>query len=243
MRIPRLYQSIPLIPQQFIELDEKTSHYLLNVMRAKVGYNLNIFNDQDEYSAVIHQIHKKRIIVEIFNLIQRQTESQIQICLAQSMARGEKMDFIIQKAVELGVQTIVPLFTERSNVRLSKERAKNRLSHWRSIVISACEQSGRNHIPEILQPVSLREWLPQAQANRAFVLFPHAHTIMTEERLKPGASVICLIGPEGGLSDGEIHFAKEQGFLPLSLGPRILRVETAAIAVLSILQFHFGDMS
>jgi 16S rRNA (uracil1498-N3)-methyltransferase len=173
----------------------------------------------------------------------REAESPISLCLAQGISRGEKMDYTIQKAVELGVTKIIPLLTERCTVKLDADRREKRLQHWQSIIISACEQSGRNKIPTLLPPQAFHHWLPTANADQCFVLAPTANQKLEKISLKNNAEVILLIGPEGGLSDGEIALASDQSFIPLNLGPRILRTETAAVAALSALQCIYGDLA
>ena len=153
------------------------------------------------------------------------------------------MDYTIQKAVELGVSKIYPLLTERCNVKLDEDRRQKRLQHWQSIIISACEQSGRNKVPEIMPPQTLTYWLTTIKADHSFILAPTARQKLKQITLKNNASVVLLIGPEGGLSDLEINQAQQKGFTPLNLGPRVLRTETAAIAALTALQCYFGDMS
>lgn len=244
MTVTRVYQAIPIELNQQLCLDEKASHHLARVLRAKVGDQLIVFNGQGgEYEAVITQINKKNVLVNIANFILRDAESPINIYLAQGIARGEKMDFVVQKAVELGVKKIIPLITERSNVRLTNEREEKRLQHWQAVAISACEQAGRNYIPEILAPIKLTEWLGQVQADKCFVLSPHVQTKMPNNELSKGASIALLIGPEGGLSENEVDNAIQHNFIPLNLGPRILRTETATIAAITALQYRYGDLS
>lgn len=223
-----------------LSLDEKASHHLARVLRAEVGDDVTIFNGQGgEYRAVIREIRKKVVEVELLEFIDREVESPAPMVLAQGLARGEKMDFIIQKAVELGVNEIYPLITERCNVKFDAEREQKRMQHWQAVIISACEQSGRNRIPVIHVPESLSAWLPKIEAKHKFVLSPHV-----TEKLTAGvdsAKTAILVGPEGGLSDAEVETAMQQGFLPLSLGKRVLRTETAALAALAVLQFVYGD--
>jgi 16S rRNA (uracil1498-N3)-methyltransferase len=239
--ISRIYQPVPLQPQARLRLDEKASHHLARVLRATTGDTLTLFNGEGgEYEAVITHIDKKGVDVEIRSFNTRDAESPVEIILAQGIARGEKMDFIVQKAVELGVTTIIPLITERCNVRLEGEREEKRLQHWQSVISSACEQSGRNRLPAITAPLAFKEWLPQVQADLRFVLSPHVDKKLSEAMSSP-ASILLLIGPEGGLSDQEVAMAIGQQFLPLNLGPRVLRTETATIAVLSVMQLRFGD--
>jgi 16S rRNA (uracil1498-N3)-methyltransferase len=241
--MPRIYQPIPLSPNTTVRLDEKASHHLARVLRASVGEALTLFNGQGgEYTAIITQIDKKAVQVQLNDFNPREAESPLNIHLAQGLARGEKMDYIIQKAVELGVKKVIPLITERCNVRLEGEREEKRLQHWQSVAISACEQSGRNTLPEVTPPQILKTWLPQAKANQCFVLSPQATPKLTNIDLPSDAIVILLIGPEGGLSDQEIAAAINQGFQPLNLGPRILRTETAPLAAITLLQSVYGDM-
>lgn len=239
---PRIYQPFTLTQGASIKLDDKAAHHVARVLRAKVGDALVLFNGQGgEYESVIEHIDKRGVEVFVSAFVDRERESPLSICLAQGLARGEKMDFIVQKAVELGVTQIMPLITERCNVRLEGEREEKRLNHWQSVAISACEQCGRNRVPVISAPLTLKAWLPAAQAHLSFVLSPHVRATFTEEALPAGASVILLIGPEGGLSDQEVELALQNGFLPLSLGPRILRTETAAMAAMATLQYRYGD--
>lgn len=242
MALTRVYQPGALAVKTKLRLDEKPAHHVARVLRARVGDQLTLFNGEGgEYKAVISHIDKKGVEVEVQSFADREVESPLNIILAQGIARGEKMDFIVQKAVELGVSTIVPLITERCNVRLDNEREEKRLNHWQSVAISACEQSGRNRIPNVMAPLTYKEWLPQAKADRAFVLSPHVEEKLSLAPLSKGASVILLIGPEGGLSDQEVSAAIQHGFSGLNLGPRVLRTETAPIAALAVLQYVFGD--
>lgn len=235
----RIYQSSSLQAGDYA-LDEAGSHHVARVLRSTVGDHIILFNgDGCDYPAIITQITKKSVQVTIENALPRETESPVKISLAQGIARGEKMDFIIQKAVELGVSDIHPLMTERCNVRLDKEREQKRLQHWQAVVISACEQSGRNRLPTLHTPKLLHEWLQLEKADQKFILLPDSmQKLMPNQAL---GTVAILIGPEGGLSDNEIEKAIQHGFTTLNLGPRVLRTETAALAALAILQFVFGD--
>jgi 16S rRNA (uracil1498-N3)-methyltransferase len=242
--ISRIYQSVELSVASSVRLDEKASHHLARVLRASVGDKIILFNGQGgEFSAVITQIDKKSVTVSLTEFIPREVESPINIHLAQGMARGEKMDFIVQKAVELGATRITPLLTERCNVRLDSAREEKRVQHWQAVVTSACEQSGRNRLPELDAPLSLKDWLSQVKADYCFVLSPHVKQKLPAKTLPDHAVIVVLIGPEGGLSDHEVNMAIDHGFLPLNLGPRVLRTETAAIAAIAALQLQYGDFS
>ncbi len=240
----RIYQASQLAENSILTLDEPASHHLARVLRASVGEEIVLFNGQGgEYLSVIKQIDKKTVSVEIKKYSPREAESALDIRLAQCISRGEKMDYTIQKAVELGVKRIIPLFSERCNVKLDKDRSEKRLQHWQSIIVSACEQSGRNQLPELDKPQALDAWLSKEKADYRFVLSPHAEENSLKTLNMPRtASIVLLIGPEGGLSDREVHQAIQSGFLPLCLGPRILRTETAAVVGITVLQSHWGDM-
>lgn len=243
MPISRVYQDVPLAVESPVKLNEEASHHLARVLRAAVGDEVVIFNGAGgEYQAVITRIDKKSVEVMIKSFADVQRESPIQIHLAQGIARGEKMDFIVQKAVELGVAEITPLITERCNVRLDQERSEKRLQHWRSVAISACEQSGRTQPPVIHAPRSLQDWLKNTRKEIGFVLSPHVTEKLFNQASNPFKQIAILIGPEGGLSDQEVALANAAQFLPLNLGPRVLRTETASLAALTILQSQFGDM-
>lgn len=240
----RVYQPIKLEPGQAVSLDDKASHYLARVLRCVVGDEIILFNGLGgEYTATITQINKKNVSVTIGLFNPRSSESPISIHLAQGIAKGEKMDFIVQKAVELGVNLITPLITERCNVRLDADREEKRWQHWQGVAISACEQSGRNTLPNIAAPIDFKDWLAGAKAELTLVLSPHVKTKLEKASTSQPTSILLLIGPEGGLSQNEINWAIQQGFKPLNLGPRILRTETATIAALTTLQYEFGDMS
>jgi 16S rRNA (uracil1498-N3)-methyltransferase len=238
----RIYQPVTLDIDSTLKLDEKASHHLARVLRASLGDVVTLFNGQGgEYEAVISKIDKKGVEVEVRRFDAREVESPVNICLAQGIARGEKMDYIVQKAVELGVKTIVPLMTERCNVRLANEREEKRVQHWQSVAVSACEQSGRNRIPEICSPIALNTWLQEVKADLCFVLSPHVEHTLPDVEIAAGSTVVLLIGPEGGLSDQEVTLALRHEFRPLNLGPRVMRTETASIAAMSVLQYRYGD--
>lgn len=241
MPVTRIFQDIPLA-RGTVKLDEKASHHLARVLRAAIGDQVILFNGEGgEYLAEIIQVQKKAIEVEITEFYEREVESNVKLVLAQGVSRGEKMDFVIQKAVELGASEIYPLITERCNVRLNQERTTKRLEHWRAVMISACEQCGRNRLPTIHAPVELSDWVQQADTELKLVLSPHVEEALPQRAAQNPKSVAVLIGPEGGLSDLEVSMSAQQGFKPLRLGPRVLRTETAAVAALAVMQYQFGD--
>ncbi|HLB41505.1 MAG TPA: 16S rRNA (uracil(1498)-N(3))-methyltransferase [Gammaproteobacteria bacterium] len=244
MPISRIFQATFLALHEQIHLDEKASHHVARVLRAKIGDQLILFNGQGgEYLSVIEHINKKGVDLAIIEFISREAESPVDLCFAQGIARGNKMDFIVQKSVELGVNKIVPLMTERCHIKRNTLQEKKRLIHWQSVAISACEQCGRNRLPMITLPMMLEEWVPQAKANYRFVLSPHHSNSTNSKNVNARQrSIILLIGAEGGLTDNEVKLAIRYQFSPLHLGPRILRTETAGLAAISIIQACWGDM-
>lgn len=227
-------------------LDEKASHHLIRVLRIDQSEPLTIFNGEDgEYIAEIIGISKKYVTVKLTTFIDKTLESPIHIHLLQGIAKAEKMDFIIQKAVQLGVNEITPLFTERTNMSLNKERQEKKILHWQGIIENACEQCGRNTLPILHTPTNLDKYLAicsQPKANAiGFVLSPKSTMKTSSLREKNYNHFTLLIGPEGGLSQREIEYSHAKEFISLSLGPRILRTETASIAAISALQCLFGD--
>jgi len=242
MRLSRFYIDQPLAEGTDILLDERNSHYLLRVLRLKPGDALILFNgDGYEYNAILEQSTKKQATVELRNRQSPQRESPLHIEIGQSVARGERMDFVLQKSVELGVNRITPLWTQRSQVRLDDKRLEKRLTHWHGVVHSACEQSGRVRVPSLETPLDLNTWLATPNDGLNLVLSPHVGMALKD--LKPATHVRVLIGPEGGLDDNEINAAEANGFQTVSLGPRVLRTETAALATLAALQTLWGDLA
>ena len=241
MRIPRIYTAQPLGAGRDIVLEPEPSQHLGRALRMQIGDAVHLFDGGGaEYSATIASIEKKCVSLATGSAIAHDTESPLAIHLGISLSRGDRMDLVVQKATELGVTEITPLFTERTEVKLSAERALKKCRHWQQIIISACEQCGRNRLPELHSPKSLGQWLPHTQGDRKFVL--HHRNSSNIEGATALARIDLLIGPEGGLSQAEIDFASESGFEALSLGPRILRTETAPLAALAILQARWGDM-
>lgn len=217
-------------------------HYLKHVLRIKLHEPVILFDgiNEGEFEGTIVSIQKNKIDINLMTWIARHPESPLKIVLAQAVSRGEKMDYTIQKTVELGVTQIDPVLSERCGVKLSQERWDKRVSHWQSIAIHAAEQSGRTHIPIVATPLDLKDWLFQNKAKTKLVLNPHQGVpIKTVNLISP---VALLIGPEGGFSESEVDEARACGFVPLTLGPRILRTETAGLAAMAILQAKGGDV-
>lgn len=240
MRIPRVYEPQPLMVGAEVELGEVASQHLGRVLRMKAGDELILFNGEgEEFSASITVVSKKAVRVLLAQSISPVTESPLKVFLGQCLSKGDRMDYAVQKATELGVSHITPLFSARSEVKLAKERAEKRQRHWQQIAVSACEQSYRTKVPELAMPSSLSDWLQQVEADLKLVLDPRGAEPL-DSQPKP-LSVAMLIGPEGGLSDAEVAMATAAGFQPIVLGPRILRTETAPVAALTLLQYVWGD--
>jgi 16S rRNA (uracil1498-N3)-methyltransferase len=243
MSKPRIYQNSSFILGETISLSEEAFGHVVRVLRLSVNDVIILFNGKEacQYTAKLTDISKKQAHVEILAKHEIDNESPLNIHLGQGISRGERMDFTLQKSVELGVNTITPLFTERCGVKLNGERLEKKRLQWQKIVISACEQSGRCFVPQVKQPITLSQWLAQETAALKLNLHPRAmHSIMN---LKAQAHrVRLLIGPEGGLSDDEITQAGNAEFKDVLLGPRVLRTETAALTAITALQCRFGDL-
>jgi len=208
------------------------------VLRLSAGSAVQLFDGSgSEFRGELLEVGKKSVIVELHERVTGMPESPLRIHLGQGLSRGERMDWAIQKATELGVTQITPIISERCEVRLNDERADKRLAHWRQIAISACEQCGRSVLPVIHPPMSLRDWLP-VEADLKLVLHPVAAPLTSHARPQ---TLAFLIGPEGGLSESEVEQAANQGFQPARLGPRVLRTETAPVVALSVAQQLWGD--
>lgn len=242
MRISRLYLPRPLAAGAEVPLDRQASNYLLKVLRLRPGAVLRIFNGEGgEYDAQLLDGQPAALRLGDFHADER--ESNLDLQLVQGVSKGERMDITIQKAVELGVTRITPVFSERSVVQLKGERLEKRQQRWQAIIASACEQCGRNRLPHLetarLLPDWLRDYHP-AEGEAALLLDPRNGRSLSQ--LPAPQRATLLIGPEGGLSDAETDAARDAGFQALQLGPRVLRTETAAIASLAILQALWGDL-
>lgn len=240
MRISRLFLPLPLARGARIELSGESCHYVRDVLRLKQGASVVVFNGEGgEYAAVLTEVNRKSVIVEIGAWNPREAESPLRIELGLAVSRGERMDFAVQKAVELGVHTIAPLLSERCAAQLKGERKEQKREHWRKIARSAAEQCGRNRVPEIAAPEHLMDWLVARKGLKIF-LDPHGENSL--DRLKPDDEPITLLsGPEGGFSEQERASVVEAGFVSVRLGPRILRAETASMTILTAVQMLWGD--
>jgi 16S rRNA (uracil1498-N3)-methyltransferase len=219
------------------------ANHMMRVLRLAVGAAITLFDGAGgEYAARIESLRKDAVRVEVGAHAAIERESPLDVTLAQGVSRGERMDWVIQKATELGVQRIVPLITARSVVRLDAHQAPKKLQHWRGIAISACEQCGRNRLPELAAPMDLLDFLGGDAPGNAMRLVLSPAGNLRIGAIKPVQKITLLIGPEGGLAPDEAEAAITRGFAAVQLGPRILRTETAAIAALAALQQQFGDL-
>ena len=243
MRVPRIYEPQPLSAGAVLTLGEDGANHVGRVLRMQTGQELMLFNGQGgQYPATILEVGKKQVQVQLAELDPSEVESPLHIHLGQVISRGDKMEFTIQKSVELGVNTITPLFSERCGVKLSGERLDKKLEQWQKIAISACEQCGRNRVPEVRPAMELAAWLAEPTDELKLNLHPRApYSINTLP--EPNHGIRLLIGPEGGLSSDEIAQAREQGFADMLLGPRVLRTETAGLTAITALQCRFGDLA
>jgi 16S rRNA (uracil1498-N3)-methyltransferase len=242
MRIPRIFTPQVLTEGTQAALAEEAAHHIAKVLRMPAGAALILFNgDGSEYKASIALIDKRQVLVAVEQKTDAARESPLTIQLGIAISKGDRMDWVIQKATELGVTAIAPLSSERVEVRLQGERAEKKLQHWRGVATAACEQCARNRLPRLEPIQSLHDWLRGVEAEHKYVLHHRSAQPLSRTAARP-RSVALLIGPEGGLSDVEIGAAQQHGFAPLLLGPRVLRTETAPLAALSVMQFLWGDL-
>ncbi|WP_439259568.1 16S rRNA (uracil(1498)-N(3))-methyltransferase [Lonepinella sp. BR2930] len=243
MRIPRIYHPEPLENQTTCQLSEDAANHVGRVLRMQVSEKLELFDGSNYiYPAEITESSKKTVSVKILDRQLDDRESPLKIHLGQVISRGERMEFTIQKSVELGVNVITPLWSERCGVKLDAERMDKKIQQWQKIAIAACEQCGRNVVPEIRPMMKLQDWCAEQDGTLKLNLHPRAnYSIKTLPQI-PAAGVRLLIGSEGGLSPQEIQQTKQQGFTDILLGKRVLRTETAALTAITALQVCFGDL-
>jgi len=248
MGLPRFFVDTPLAPNTTVTLDESVTRHS-HVLRLAAGDDICLFDGSGyEFRARLDAINKRDATASLVDATQPDTEARYAITLAQGIAGGDKMDWLIEKAVELGVNAVAPLQTERGVVRLSGERAVKRVQHWQALVQAACEQCGRARVPVVAPVATLREWLATAKSTDAprVLLSPRGAQSLTQWAVQSrtrivGSGIVLLIGPEGGLSPDEEALAESAGFLPLTLGRRILRTESAALVAVSALHAVLGE--
>lgn len=242
MRVPRIYQPQPLAVNQQLNLDEDGAAHIGKVLRMGSGEQISLFSgDGNDYLAEIVDAGKKSVTVKVLSCEANPSESPLNLHLGQVISRGDRMEFTIQKSVELGVNTITPLFSDRCGVKLTGERLEKKIQQWQKIVISACEQSGRSQVPIVRPAMELQQWCSEPTSALKLNLHPRAaHGIngldLSHTRVR------LLIGPEGGLSAEEIAMTETYQFTDVLLGPRVLRTETASLTAITALQLRFGDL-
>jgi len=244
MHRSRLYIAGPYGAQSELQLDSGKARYLGRVLRLRVGDKLLVFDGSgNEFDAIIISMSQAAVTLRVLEKTDAETESGLRVHLVQGVSRGDRMDFVVQKATELGVKRLTPVLTEYGVVRLDAARAEKRRDHWQKVAASACEQSGRIRLPLIDRPVPLKNWFGSKpkQVDTELILRLGAQTPLAKIDA-PVTKACVLIGPEGGFSDSEFEHADAAGFRPVSLGPRVLRTETAAVATLAILQSLWGDL-
>ena len=243
MRIPRIYVPQPLRPGREVDLPVQAGEHIVRVLRLERGHPLRLFDGSGgEYTGEIASLAKRAVTAYVIAPAETvDRESPLRLTLGQGIARGEKMDWILQKATELGVARIVPLVTDRTEVKLDAERAERRLAHWEAVLASACEQCGRNALPELAEPMKLADWAASLgeEAGLRLALDPNGDARARD--VVPGTRATLAVGPEGGLSEHDLATLAQAGFRGLRLGPRILRTETAGLAALAALQAIHGD--
>lgn len=242
MRIHRVHTHHTLEPGQQVTIGDRAAHYLSRVLRVAAGQTIVLFNgDGHDYTAEVVSQGNKEISLAVISRLPAVRESGLKITVVQTLSRGERMDQTLQKCTELGVAAFQPLFSERVEVRLRAEKLTRRLEHWQDVVVSACEQSGRAVIPGVLAALDFADWLDNSDAGRRLILVPGAETPLSSVELH--GQVQIVVGPEGGFSAIELELARAHGVEAVSLGPRILRTETAAPAAVAVLQALAGDLA
>ena len=241
MSSPRFYLDQPLALGARFSLPPGPARHAAKALRLTVDDTVTLFNGQGgEHTARIERIQKDEVAVSITGFSDVERESRLRVMLAQGISSGERMDYTLQKTVELGVATIQPIAAKRSVVKLTGERADRRVAHWQGVVASACEQCGRNQVPSVATPLSLVNWLGKQTDVRMLFLSPIAESRLAD--LPAPTTTDCLIaGPEGGFEADEIAALHAAGAIPVRLGPRVLRTETAALAALAAMQTLWGD--
>lgn len=245
MHVPRIYLNQPLSENITIELEPASAHHIATVMRMKVGRAVTLFNGEKqqgvlgEFTATLAYVSKKSVAVAVGDFIPRDTESSLAVELGACLIKNDRMDWLLQKATELGVTSVTPLWSEYTDVKIPADRLEKKMNHWRQVMISACEQSERVAIPILNMPKKLPDWL-DVSADKKIVLHPYVASSSISDSMQ---SVALLVGPEGGLSEAEVALSIEHQFTGMVLGPRILRAETAPLAALTALQLQSGDFS
>jgi 16S rRNA (uracil1498-N3)-methyltransferase len=244
MAAPRFYSSAPLARDatgMLVELPESVAHHAARVLRLAMGDALTLFDGAGgEFEARLERIDKRGAAARVLRFVATERESTLDMTLAQAIAANEAMDVVVRKATELGVTSIQPLMTARSSPLPPGERADKRLAHWQHVAIAACEQCGRNRVPEVAPPVAIAEWMRGWTGGGVLFDPGAAQSVATVAR--PASPLALLIGPEGGFDAREVAAAQAKGFATLALGPRVLRADTATIACVALVQAFWGDL-
>jgi 16S rRNA (uracil1498-N3)-methyltransferase len=241
--MPRFYCPSPLAAGTTVTLPEHIAHHI-HVLRLAPGDTITLFNGEGgEYTATIAGIEKRRVQAEIKAFSPREAELPYAITLAQALPEASKMDWIVEKAVELGAAGIQPLAARRCVVRLSAERAARKMEHWKGIIVAASEQSGRNRLLHLAEPAALDDWIAQQDLHLRILLTPRAEQPLSDwARHHPPQALTLVIGPEGGFTEEEENAARSQGVLPLAMGARVMRTETAGMAALAAINAVWGEI-
>lgn len=243
MRLTRVHVAGPLSSGHSHTIEGDAANHITRVLRLQTGDPLIVFDGSGgDYGARIEAIRRGAVVVAVQEHSAATRESPLSLTLAQGISRGERMDWVVQKATELGVTRIIPVLTERTVVKLDAQQAERKLVHWRGIAVAACEQSGRDRIPDIAAPVGLHDFLGGMDTGVTRLLLSPTGRQGVNELQPLAGGLLVLIGPEGGLAGSEQHAAIQAGFVAVRMGPRVLRTETAAVAALTLLQQRFGDL-
>ena len=243
MRNIRIYTDAPLAVSARVVLSGEASRHLLRVLRCRRNDDIILFNGRGgSYTGRISSVSGGAVQVEVLGFAADASEPPLSITLGLGIPRNLRMDYAVQKSVELGVSAIAPLFTERGNVKPDPERVKTRMEHWEKTVINACEQCCRNTLPVLHAPRPLQEWIAADHNPARFLLAPSASQTLAGVNGMDAREISLLVGREGGLTDAEQTAAEQRGYIPIRLGPRTLRTETAAVAIIAAVQAHWGDL-
>ncbi|MCB5161796.1 16S rRNA (uracil(1498)-N(3))-methyltransferase [Marinomonas algarum] len=243
MRIPRIYIDTELNENTTLALPEASFQHLCKVLRLKGGHPLRVFNGKGgQFNAVLIDVGKRSASIQVHDFEALHNESPIKVTIGQTLSRGERMDYAIQKAVEAGVFAIQPLFSERCEVKLQDNRIEKRLQHWQQVAISAAEQCGRGCVPTVYPPIELVQWTEKCNNMLKMTLHHHSAKPIRDRQKPTDNTVALLVGPEGGLTENEVQHAEKHGFYAITLGPRVLRTETAPVVALSVINTLWGDI-
>ncbi|MBM6550532.1 16S rRNA (uracil(1498)-N(3))-methyltransferase [Marinomonas ostreistagni] len=243
MRIPRIYVDLPLAEHSTFDLPDSSFQHCCKVLRLKENHPIIVFNGQGgQFHAQLVNVEKRSAQFAVSSFEALDNESPLRVTIGQTISRGERMDYAVQKAVEAGAYRIQPLFSERCEVRLNDARIEKRVQHWQQVAISAAEQSGRGIVPEVCTPLQLDDWVKKCNDMLKLTLHHHSAQPLRQFKARENNQLALLIGPEGGLTEDEVSLAKANDFHAIALGPRVLRTETAPIVALTALNLLWGDL-